>query len=47
MSAKLFIFAVVALQLGAAACYAYKRQWAQAVMLVGAAIANAAVAFIK
>ena len=42
----LFLGAVVLLQLSAAVAYAVRRQWPHAVMLAGAAIANAATLFL-
>ena len=47
MGERLFLGAVVALQLGAAIVFAAKREWPKAVMLAGAAVANGAAAFLK
>lgn len=45
-ASTVFILGVVALQLGAAISYACRKRWGEAVMFVGAAVANAAVLMI-
>lgn len=44
--ARIFVWSVVALQLGAAACFAWKREYAKALMFTGAAVANGAAALL-